>query len=335
MSTFFSKSSLSEKYLPLFCCAVVVINPLQYSFAQSLPNFPNRSVRFVVPFAVGGALDIAARLFATKLVDSLGQQVVVDNRPGAGGIMGAEIAAKSAPDGHTLMMASISHTVLPSIHKNLSYDIVKDFVPTSLLVTFPFLLLTHPTLPVKSLKELITLAKTKPGQINYVSSGNGSTAHLNAELFKNLTGINVVHLPYKGTGPALIGFLAGEASLGFYSVSATLNHIKAGRLRALATTGAKRSASLPDLPTAIEAGVPDFVTGSWAGMLTPTGTPKLVSQRLHRDLMGILLLADVKDRLAKIDFEIVGSTSEEFSALIKSEVTRWSNVVKASGANFN
>ncbi len=303
--------------------------------AQTAQPYPARPIRFVVPLAVGGALDIASRLFGQKLAESFGQQIVIDNRPGAGGIIGADVAAKSAPDGYTLMMASISHTVLPSMHRKLPYDIVKDFSPTSLLVTFPFLLLVHPTVPATSLKELVALAKAKPGQINYVSSGNGSTAHLNAELFKSLTGVKLVHLPYKGTGPALVGFLAGEAGMGFYSVSATLPHVKAGRLRALATTGAKRSPSLPDLPTAVEAGVPGFETGSWAGVLTPAGTPKPITDKLHRELTRILQLADVKERLAAIDFEPVGNTPEEFAAVIRKELVRWAKVVKESGAKVD
>lgn len=315
--------------------AVAVVAATAAAAAQAQPNYPNRPIRFVVPLAVGGALDIASRLFGQKLAESFGQQVVIDNRPGAGGIIGADIAAKSAPDGYTLMMASISHTVLPSMHKQLPYDIVKDFAPASQLVTFPFLLLVHPTVSAKSVKELVALAKAKPGQINYVSSGNGSTAHLNAELFKSLTGISAVHLPYKGTAPALVGFLAGEAGMGFYSVSATLPHVKAGRLRALATTGAKRSPSLPDLPTAVEAGVPGFETGSWAGVLSPAGTPRVVMEKLHRELVRVLQLPDVRERLAAIDFEPVGNTPEQFGALIKEEVARWAKVVKASGAKVD
>jgi len=303
--------------------------------ASAQPQYPNRPIRFVVPLATGGALDIASRLFGQKLADAFGQQVVIDNRPGAGGIIGADIAAKAPPDGYTLMMGSVSHTVLPSMHKKLPYDIVKDFAPVSQLVTFPFLLLVHPSLPAKSVTELIAFAKAKPGQINYASGGNGSTAHMAAELFKSLTGINVVHVPYKGTAPALIGFLAGETGLAFYSASATMAHVKAGRLRALATTGAKRSPSLPDLPTVVEAGVPGFETGSWAGVLAPIGTPKAIIAKLHGELTRILQLPEAKERLAAIDFEPVGNTPEEFGALIRKEVARWAKVVKESGAKLD
>ena len=288
-----------------------------------------------MPLATGGALDIASRLFGQKLADAFGQQVVIDNRPGAGGMIGAELAARASPDGYTLMMASISHTVLPSMHKKLPYDIVKDFAPVSMLVSFPFLLLVHPALPAKSVTELIAFAKAKPGQINYASGGNGSTAHMAAELFKSLTGINVVHVPYKGTAPALIGFLAGETGLAFYSVSATLQHVKAGRLRALATTGERRSPSLPDLPTVAEAGVPGFVTGSWAGVLAPAGTPKSIVAKLHGELTRILRLPETRERLAAIDFEPVGNSPEEFGAIIRKEVVRWAKVVKESGAKLD
>ncbi|MCC6533011.1 MAG: tripartite tricarboxylate transporter substrate binding protein [Burkholderiales bacterium] len=305
------------------------------AYAQPQGAYPNRPVRFVVPLAAGGAIDIATRLFAQKLAEALGQQFVIDNRPGAGGIIGADIAAKAPPDGYTLMMGSISHTVLPALHKKLPYDIVQDFAPVSMLVSFPFLLLVHPSIAAKSVPELIALAKAKPGQIHYASGGNGSTAHLSAELFKSMTGINLVHVPYKGTGPALNAFLAGETGVAFYSVSATLAHVKSGRLRALATTGKKRSPSVPDVPTAIEAGVANFETGSWAGTLAPAGTPRPIIVKLHGELMRILALPEAKERIAALDFEPVGSTPEQFAAEIRKEVGRWAKVVKESGAKLD
>ncbi|MBI4190371.1 MAG: tripartite tricarboxylate transporter substrate binding protein [Betaproteobacteria bacterium] len=298
--------------------------------AQPQQTYPNRPIRFVVPFATGGGGDIVARLFGQKLADAFGQQVVIDNRAGAGGIVGAELAAKASPDGYTLLMVSISHTVLPSLHKKLPYDIVKDLAPVSMLVSFPLLLVAHPSVPAKSVKELIALAKAKPGQINYTSAGNGTAAHLAAELFKSMTGINLVHVPYKGTAPALIGILAGEAGLGFPSVSASLQHVKTGRVRALATTGAKRARSLPDLPTVAEAGVPGYDYNTWVGVLTPAGTPKFIVARLHGELTRILQLPEVKEQLAAIDFEPVGNTPEEFGTSIKTQVVKWAKVVKGS-----
>ncbi len=304
--------------------------------AQPQQTYPDRPIRFVVPLATGGATDIAARLFGQKLADAFGQQVVIDNRPGAGGLIGAELAAKASPDGYTLMMVSSSHTVLPSLHKKLPYDIVNDFAPVTMLIATPFLLLVHPSVPANSVKDLLALAKAKPGQINYASGGNGSAAHIAAESFKSVTGINVVHLPYKGTAPALIGLLAGEAGLAFYTISATLQHVKAGRLRALATTDEKRSPSLPDLPTVAEAGVPGFEASTWVGVAAPAGTPKSIIAKLHGEFTRILKLPEVKERLAALGFKDKGNTTpEEFGTIIKNEVVRWSKVLKESGAKVD
>lgn len=303
--------------------------------AQPQQTYPNRPIRLVVPVAPGGSSDISARLFSQRLTDTFGQQVVLDNRAGAGGIIGTELAAHALPDGYTLLLASTANTVHPALHKNLPYDIVKDFAPVSMLVAFPFLLLVHPSVAAKSVKELIALGKAKPGQINYASNGNGTMPHIVAELFKSMAGVNLVHVPYKGTGPALIGVITGEASLSFHSVSATLQHINAGRLRALAVADEKRSPSLPDLPTAAEAGVPGFEAGSFAGVLAPAGTPKAIIAKLHGEFTRILRLAEVKERLAAFDWEPVGNTPEEFGAIIKKEVAKWAKVVKESGAKVD
>lgn len=303
--------------------------------AQPQQTYPNRPIRLVVPLGTGGATDMTARLFGQKLADALGQQVVIDNRPGAGGIVGAELAAKALPDGYTLLIGSTSHAILPGIHKKLPYDLVTGFEPVSMLVAYPLVLSVHPSLPVKSLKELIALAKAKPGQINYASQGNGSTVHLNAELLKSMAGINLVHVPYKGTAPQITALLAGEASLGFNTLSGVLPYIKAGRLRALGTTGEKRIPSFPDLPTIAEAGVPGFETGVWAGVLAPAGTPKTIITKLHGELTRILKLPEVMERLAAIDFEPVGNTPDEFGTIIKKEVVKWAKVVKESGAKVD
>ena len=298
--------------------------------------YPNRPIRIVVPLGAGGATDMTARLFGQKLAEAFGQQVVVDNRPGAGGIIGADIAAKAPPDGYTLLIGSTSHAILPGIHKTpLPYDIVSSFEPVSMVVAYPLVLVAHPSLPAKSLKELIVLAKAKPGQINYASQGNGSTVHLNAELLKSMARINLVHVPYKGTAPQATAILSGEASAGFNTLSSMLPHIKARRVRPLGTTGDKRVSSLPDLPTIAEAGVPGFETGVWAGMLAPAGTPKSIIAKLHGELIRALQLADVKERLDAIDFQPVGNTPEEFGAFIKQEVVKWAKVVKESGAKVD
>jgi tripartite-type tricarboxylate transporter receptor subunit TctC len=302
---------------------------------QAQQTYPNRPIRFILPFATGGGTDIAARLFGQKLGEAVGQQVVIDNRAGAGGIIGTELAARAAPDGYTLMMGGVNHSVIPSLHKKLPYDAVRDFAPVSMLIEYPHLLLVHPTMPAKSVKELIALVKARPGHFNYASGGAGSVAHITAELFKSLAGVNLVHVNYKGTGPALIGFLAGEASVAFYSVSATAQHVKAGRLRALGVTGPKRSPSLPDLPTIAEAGVPGYAATNWAGVLAPAATPRPIVTRLHAELVRILHQPDVKQRLAALDFEAVGNTPEEFGAFIRKEVVKWAAVVKGSGMNVD
>ncbi len=304
--------------------------------AQPQQAYPNRPLRLVVPYAAGASTDIGARIFSSKLADAFGQQVVVDNRVGASGIIGAELVAKASPDGHTLMIATISHTVSPSLHKKLPYDIVRDFAPVSLLIEYPFLLNVHPSLPAKSVKELIAFATEKPGQINYGSNGIGGANYLCAELFKSVTRINLVHVPYKSAVIAITGTLAGETSLGFYSASSILPHVKAGRLRALAMTGKKRSASLPDLPTVAEAaGVPDYEVSSWIGVVVPAATPKSIIAKLHGELTRIIQLPDVKERLAAIDFEPVGNAPDEFAAFIKKEVVKWAKVVKESGAKVD
>jgi tripartite-type tricarboxylate transporter receptor subunit TctC len=303
--------------------------------AQPQQAYPTRPIRLVLPYAAGGGTDIGARLFTPKLAEAFGQQVVVDNRPGAGGVLGTELVAKALPDGYTLIMVGVSHSMLPSLHKKLPYDTVKDFAPVSMLITYPFLLVIHPSVPVKSVKELVALAKAKPGQINYASGGNGSPGHLAAELFKSVAGVNVVHVPYKASAPAVIGILAGEVSLGFYSLSSTSPYVKAGRLRALATTGEKRSLSVPDLPTVAEAGVPGYEASTWAGVLAPAGTSKPIIRKLHGEFMRILQLPEIKERLVALEFEPVGNTPEEFGTYIQKELVKWTKVVKESGAKVD
>jgi tripartite-type tricarboxylate transporter receptor subunit TctC len=305
------------------------------AIGQPRTTYPDRPIRLIVPYATGAGTDIGVRILSPSLATALGQQVVVDNRPGAGGIIGAELAAKAAPDGYTLVIGSISYTILPSIHRTLPYDIVKDFAPISLLVAYPFLLVVPASLPAKSVKEFIALAKASPGQINYASAGNGTVSYLSAEYLKSLTGIHLVHVPYKGVATAITGIFAGEASLGIYSASATLPHVKAGRLRALAATGERRSATVPDLPTVAEAGVPGYEVSTWFGALAQTGTPKSIVARLHGELTRIVQLPEIKDRLAANDFETVGNTPDEFSTFIKKEIVKWAKVVKASGAKLD
>ena len=328
-----SLSGAAVRWRPWRFIGIALVTPafMATASAQPQPTYPERPIRLVVPYAAAAGTDIGVRIISPKLADAFGQQVVVDNRPGAGGSIGAEIVARASPDGYTLMIGSISHTILPSMHSKLRYDIVKDFAPVSMLVAYPFLVVINASLPAKSLKEFVELAKAKPGQINYGSSGSGTVGHLNAELFKSVTGIDIVHVPYKGIANAIIGILAGEASLGFYSVSATFPHIKAGRLRALASTGANRSPSVPDVPTVAESGFPGYDVSTWFGVLAPAGTPQPVIAKLHREFARIVQLPDIKERLIANDFDPVGSSPEQFSAFIRKEMARWAKVVKASG----
>lgn len=298
--------------------------------AQPQQTYPNRPIRFIVPSATGGSNDISARLFGQKLAESFGQQVVIDNRAGAGSIIGTDLAAKSSPDGYTLLVQSTELTILASLFKKLPFDITKDLAPVTLLASFPLLLVVHPSVEAKSVQELIALAKTRPGQINYASNGNGTISHISAEMFKGMTGINLVHVPYKGPAPALTAILSGEASLGFYTVSATLQNIRAGRFRALATSGAKRVPSLPDLPTFAEAGLPGYDTGSWAGVFVPAGTPKLIIAKLHAELMRILQLPDIQERFVTFDWVAGGNTPEQFAIFVKKELAKWTKVIQGA-----
>ncbi len=306
------------------------------ALAQHLPQaYPARPIRLIVPLATGGGTDIAARLFAQKLSERFGQQVVVDNRPGAGGVIGAELAAKATPDGYTFAVVSSSHTVHPAMHRKLPYDTVRDFAPVSLLVSYPFLLVARPSLPARSVGELIAAAKAAPQSISYASSGNGSAAHLAAELFKSLARIDILHVPYKGSGPAVSALLAGEVAIGFYSASATAQHVRNGRLKALATTGEKRFPTFPELPTMTEAGISGYEATTWAGMLAPAATARQIITRMHRELITILAQADVGQRLAGLEFEPVGSSPEEFGRVIRREMDKWAKVVKESGAKID
>jgi len=299
--------------------------------AQSAQNYPDHPIRLIVTFAAGAGTDVAARLFGQKLTDVFGQQVVVDNRPGASGIIGSDIVAKASPDGYTLMTATTSHTSIPALHKKIPYDTIKDFSPVTMLVDYPLLLVVHPSVQAKTVKELIALAKAKPGYLTYASSGSGSGAHLTVEFLKSETGIDLVHVPYKGIAGAVIGTISGENNLSFYSVSSALSHIKGGRLRALATSGQKRTPAIPDLLTVAESGVPGYDFTSWVGILATAGTPQAIINKLHGELTRALQMPDVKERLAALDFDPKGNTPAEFDAFIRKEVAKWTKVVKTSG----
>jgi len=311
----------------LFLLALALAAP---AFSQS---FPSRPVRFVVPFAPGGSTDTLSRTIGVKLADALGHQVVVDNRPGANGDIGMMIAAKAPPDGHTIVLGYIANlAIAPSLYAKMPYDPVKDYAPITQPASSPNVLTAHPSVQAKTLQELIALAKAKPGQVSFASAGVASVGHLTGELINNLAGIRMTHVPYKGSGQAVTDILGGHVQVMFSGFSSTLHHIKAGKLRALAVTGPKRSNALPEVRTIAEQGFPGVEATAWYGILAPAGTPRPVVARLHGEIVKILKLPDVTQKLEGLGFEIVGSTPEQLGAYMRSEIKKWEKVVKASGA---
>ncbi len=294
-------------------------------------QYPNRPIRFVVPFAPGGSTDTLARTLGLKLTDALQQQVVVDNRSGANGNIGMEIVAHAAPDGYTIVLGYIANLGIgPGLYAKLPYDPIKDYAPITQLASSPNILAVHPSLPVKSFREMIAYAKTNPKKLNFASSGVGSIGHLTGELLNRSAGIDMVHVPYKGSGQAVIDLLGGQVQMMFSGMSSVMPHIKAGKLRPLAVTGAQRSPAVPDVPTIAESGFPGFEATAWYGVLATARTPKAIVNRLHGEIVRALALPDVKERLNNVGFELVGSTPDEFAAFIKSEITKWTKVVRAA-----
>ena len=295
-------------------------------------EYPARPVRLVVAFAPGGSVDVVARLLAQKLGERWKQQVVVDNRPGAGGNVSAEIVARSQPDGHTLYMTSAALVVNPSLYGAVPYDPVRDFEPISLVATVQSVLVAHPALPVRTVKDLVALARSKPRQINYVSTGSGTSGHLMMELFRSMAGIEIVHVPYKTIGQAYADLISGQVPLFFPTAPGALPHIQAGRIRPLGVAGAVRSPALPGVPTIAEAGVPGYEAGTWYPLLAPARTPRAVVETVHRDLVQVLGLPDVRERLTGAGIEIVGGTPGQLAAHIRDEIPKWARVIKQSGA---
>lgn len=316
-----------------FCCFLLSIVPLICSrgWAEE-QTYPTKPIRLIVPFAPGGGNDIIARIVGQKLGESWGQQVVIDNRPGAGGNIAAEIAAHAIPDGYTLFQFNIANAIAPSIFRRLAYDPIKDFASITLMASAPFVLAVNPATPARSIGELIGLARTRPGTLTYASGGNGSSSHLAGELFRLLARIDIVHVPYKGGGPALIDLMAGQVTMYFASVPAAMPHLKAGRIHALAVTGARRSKILPDLPTAAEAGVSGYEASAWYGLVAPAGIPPAILRKLHAEIVRLLNHPDVGGRLESQGADVIASTPSDFARHIKSEVARWAQVVKLSGA---
>jgi tripartite-type tricarboxylate transporter receptor subunit TctC len=316
--------------------AVITAIAAPFTFAQGAANYPTKPVRLVVPFPAGGTTDILARAVAQKLSEAWGQQVIVDNRPGAGGNIGSDLVAKSKPDGYTLLMGTVgTHAINPSLYKNMPYDHVKDFVPVILVAGVPNVLVVNPSLPVHSVPELIAYAKANPGKLNFASSGNGTSIHLSGELFKAMTGVEMTHVPYKGSAPALTDLIGGQVQLMFDNLPSSLPFIKAGKLRALAVTSGARAAALPDLPTLAESGLPGFEASSWFGVLAPAGTPRDIVAKLNGAIAGWLASPEAKEKLLAQGAIAAGGAPEDFARHIGAETSKWAKVVKASGAHID
>ena len=304
-------------------------------FVAPAQDYPRKPIRMIIPYPPGGPTDILGRIVAQNLTEKLGQQVVVENKPGASGMIGADLVAKAPPDGYTLLANASIHVINPSLYKNPTYDAIKDFTPVSLIADVPLVLVVAPELPVKSVKDLIALAKSSSGKLNFASSGNAAAPHLAGEAFKIATGVDMQHVPYKGSGPALTDLMGGQVQLMFDSLPSSISHVKSGKLRAIAVTTAKRASALPNVPTIAESGVPGFDISTWYGIWAPAGTPKEIVNRLSGEIAKIVKIPDVRERLAGLGAEPVGNSPDEFAAYCRSELAKWAKIVKASGATVD
>jgi tripartite-type tricarboxylate transporter receptor subunit TctC len=303
--------------------------------AQTASTYPTKPIRIIVPYAPGGSTDVLFRIFAPKLSEVLGQQALIDNRPGAASTIGLDIVAKSPPDGYTIGVANIAYGANPSIYKKMPFDAEKDLAPVALVSIVPMVLSVHPSIPARSVKEYIALAKAHPGTLAYGSAGNGSANHLATARFAHMAGINLQHVPYKGGGPAVVAIVSGEISTLFATIPSAIQYFKSGKLRALAVSSAKRNAALPDLPTVAEAGVPGYEAIEWQGVMVPAGTPRDVVLKLNQALAKIVSLPDVKERVAALGSDLVTDTPEQFDAFVKHELAVWSKVVKDVGIKID
>jgi len=315
-------------------CLLVATAAGAAAAAAPLPgNYPNRPIRMLVAFAPGGGTDIVGRIAAQAITEGLGQTVVVDNRPGSGGVIGTEMAARAQPDGYTLITSGTgAHAINPALYSKIPYDSVKDFAPVSLVASTPYLMVVTNALPVKSVKEFVALAKAKPGTINMASSGSGGMPHLAGELFKLMTGVQMTHIPYKGTGAVFPDLIAGQVHVTFGDLIAAFPHAKGGRLRPLGVTSLKRVSSLPDVPTIAEAGVPGYEAVGWFGTFAPARTPEPIVDALQKAIASYLAKPDARDKLAALGADVVASRPDEFAKVLKADIERWARVVKASGA---
>jgi tripartite-type tricarboxylate transporter receptor subunit TctC len=319
--------------IPLILASVILPGTIVLGSGTAVASYPDKSVRVLVGIAPGGGTDSVARLLTQKLSDALRQTFIVDNRPGAGGNVATELVAHAAPDGYTLLFVSPTFTVNPSLWQSVRYDPVKDFAPILQVASIQYFLAVRSSVPVNSVKDLIALAKSQPHKLSYGSTGIGSATHLAGELFKSMVGVDMVHVPYKGGGPAASALLAGEVQLMFGSGGGIIAHAKSGRLRVLAVTGVKRSATVPEIPTVAESGVPGFEVTGWYGMLTPAGTANAIIEKLNA--ASNHALPELRERYADLGAEVTGGTSADFGSFIKAEIAKWSRVVKLSGAKID
>jgi tripartite-type tricarboxylate transporter receptor subunit TctC len=310
--------------LTMFACAMLAVGA-QTAFAQAYPSKP---IRLIVGYAPGGPNDIIARIVGQKLSESVGVPVTIDNRPGADSMIGTQLAARAAPDGYTIAMISASATIHPSVYTNIPYDLVKDFSHVTVLASGAFVVVVNPTLPVKTIKDLIAVAKARPGQLNFASSGAGGTLHLAGELFKSLAHVNMNHIPYKGGAPAITDVVTGQVEVMFSPIAIAMPHVKASKLRSVAVTSAKRWPALPDLPTIAESGVPGYEATGWYGVIAPARTPREIVTRLNQELVKVLARPDVRQQLTTFDLEPVGDSPEHMTSHIKAEIVKWGKVVK-------
>ncbi len=308
--------------------ALMVAGAIVSAAACMAQTYPARSIRVIVPFAPGGGTDILTRTIAPRLSDMLGQQLVIDNRAGGGSTIGSEMVSKAAADGYTLLMVDTSYTTNPSLYSKLPYDSARDFAPVSLMAAAPVILIVHPSVPVRTVKEFVALAKAKPGQLNFASGGPGSSTHLGGELLKLVAGIDLVHIPYKGTGPAVADVLGGQVVMMFAGISSIKQHVAVGRLRAIAVTGDQRSPAMPEVPTFIESGLKGVDSGTYWGCLAPAATPKDIINKVSAAMASVLKLAEIQPRLIDLGFDPIGGSPEQFAANIKSETEKWARVIR-------
>ena len=318
------------------CCAAAIVTCAALSAAANAQTYPSKPVRWVVPFPPGGGTDTISRTLAQKLSEAWGQQVIADNRPGSGGTIGLALAAKMPADGYNIVLGQLANVAIaPALYSKLQYDALKDFTPVTLALTSPLILVVHPSVPAKNVKELIALARAKPDSITFGSPGNGTTGHLGTELIKTAAKVKMVHIPYKGATPAFTGLLGGEIAVYLSSIQPALPMLKAGRVRALGVTSAARMPTLPDVPTIAETGLPGYEVTNWYGVMVPAGVPKDIVSKLHGDLVKVLKSPDVQQRFAAEGGDATPNTPEEFAAFIRNEIAKWAVAVKASGAKVD